>query len=82
MSTQELIQIKDAAKMLGVTTLTLRNWDKAGKLTAYRHPINNYRVYRRSDIEKILDIMSTNTKAIEKSYAKKKLVKKLNVLHL
>ena len=35
--------IKQAAKILGVAPLTLRNWDKKGKLKAYRHPANNYR---------------------------------------
>ncbi len=40
------ITIKKAAKLLHVTPLTLRNWDKRGKLRAYRHPANNYRVYR------------------------------------
>ena len=43
--------IGEVAYHLGVTPLTLRNWDKAGKLKARRNPINNYRVYRRSDIE-------------------------------
>lgn len=46
--------IKMAAKLLHVTPLTLRNWDKAGKLKAYRHPINNYRVYRLDQIEEFL----------------------------
>ncbi|MEK7160710.1 MAG: MerR family DNA-binding transcriptional regulator [Patescibacteria group bacterium] len=45
------ITIKDAAKLLHVTPLTLRNWDKSGKLRAYRHPSNNYRVYRLDQIE-------------------------------
>jgi len=43
--------IKQAAKLLGVTPLTLRNWDKKGKLRAYRHPVNNYRVYRADQLE-------------------------------
>jgi len=43
--------VSEVAYLLGVTPLTLRNWDKAGKLKAKRNPINNYRVYRRSDIE-------------------------------
>ncbi len=45
------ISIKHAAKMLGVTPLTLRNWDKKGMLTAYRNPVNNYRVYRLDQVE-------------------------------
>ncbi|OGZ32731.1 MAG: hypothetical protein A2V69_00850 [Candidatus Portnoybacteria bacterium RBG_13_40_8] len=46
--------IKQAAKVLGVTPLTLRNWDKGGKLKAYRHPINNYRVYKSDQLELFL----------------------------
>jgi len=43
--------VGEAAYILGVTALTLRNWDKKGSLRARRNPINNYRVYKRSDIE-------------------------------
>ncbi len=48
------VSIKEAAGILGVTPLTLRNWDKKGMLTAYRNPLNNYRVYRRDQIELFL----------------------------
>jgi len=48
------ITIKNAAKLLHVTPLTLRNWDKSGKLKPYRHPANNYRVYRLDQIELFL----------------------------
>jgi len=46
--------IKQAAKLLGVTPLTLRNWDKKSKLKAYRHPVNNYRVYKPEQLELFL----------------------------
>lgn len=46
--------VGEASYILGVTPLTLRNWDKAGKLRAKRNPMNNYRVYRASDIERLL----------------------------
>jgi len=46
--------IKQAAKILGVTPLTLRNWDKRGKLKPYRHPANNYRVYKTEQLELFL----------------------------
>jgi len=46
--------IKQAAKILGVTPLTLRNWDRNGKLRAYRHPINNYRIYKPQQLELFL----------------------------
>jgi len=51
---RQYITVKTAAKFLHVTPLTLRNWDKNGKLRAYRHPINNYRVYRLDQIETFL----------------------------
>ena len=55
------ITIKVAAKMLGVSALTLRNWDKKKKLAAFRHPINNYRVYKLEDIQEFLNkIENTN----------------------
>jgi len=43
-----------AASFLGVSTTTLRNWDRSGKLKAHRHPINGYRLYRREDLEALL----------------------------
>jgi DNA-binding transcriptional MerR regulator len=50
----EYLLISKASKFLSVTTQTLRNWDNAGKLKAQRHPMNNYRLYKISDLEKIL----------------------------
>jgi len=45
------LTVKQTADLLGVTPLTLRNWDKSGKLVAYRNPLNNYRIYKPEDIE-------------------------------
>ncbi len=46
----DLLTIGDAAKQLGVSVSTLRNWDRGKKLTPRRHPINGYRLYRRSEV--------------------------------
>lgn len=46
--------IAQAARLLGVSEGTLRNWERAGKIDVFRHPINHYRLYRRSDLESIL----------------------------
>ena len=54
MDMKDFIQIEEASKILNVTTMTLRRWDKAGKLKAYRHPINKYRLYKKSEIEELL----------------------------
>lgn len=51
LATKKYFTVGEVAYILGVTPLTLRNWDKAGKLRARRNPINNYRMYARSDVE-------------------------------
>ena len=57
---KKYITIQQASRLLGVTPLTLRNWDKRGLLTAYRNPINNYRVYRLDQIELFLRKMENS----------------------
>lgn len=73
------ITIKQASKILGVTPLTLRNWDKNGKLKAHRHPMNNYRVYKIEDLETVIQEIEVNA-GLRKST--KKEVRKLIVKHL
>ena len=51
----DYLTVGEAATRLGVSRSTLRNWDKAGKLNPYRHPINGYRLYSRAELEKLLD---------------------------
>ncbi|MDY2844217.1 MAG: helix-turn-helix domain-containing protein [Treponema sp.] len=48
------LSVSQAAEFIGVTPLTLRNWDKAGKLKAVRNPINGYRMYGKEELEKFL----------------------------
>jgi DNA (cytosine-5)-methyltransferase 1 len=83
---RKLISIKDAAKMLGVSSLTLRNWDKNGKLRALRHPMNNYRVYKVADIESLIDNMTNQSVEVHTSTrssgSNRSNTRKLNVLHL
>ncbi len=57
---KKYLTIGDAAEYLEVSPLTLRNWDKKGKLVAYRHPVSNYRLYRVSDLEKFLKKIDKN----------------------
>jgi len=73
------ITIKQAAKLLGVSPLTLRNWDNSGKFPAGRHPISNYRVYKVEDVEAILSQMGVKVGGRKSS---KNEVKKLSVNHL
>ncbi|HBO44974.1 MAG TPA: MerR family DNA-binding transcriptional regulator [Planctomycetaceae bacterium] len=50
----EYIRINKAAKYLGVCRNTLRNWGQTGKIPEHRHPVNNYRLFKVSDLEKLL----------------------------
>lgn len=57
---RKYLSIKQAAAVIGVTPLTLRNWDRDGKLSPYRNPINNYRYYRVDQIETFLRAMESS----------------------
>jgi len=61
---KKYLTVKEVSNILGVTPLTLRNWDKAGKLKAYRNPINNYRVYKPEEIELFLRKLESSRKLI------------------
>ena len=78
----KFIQIKEVAKMLGVSKLTLRNWDKSGKLVACRHPLNNYRVYRTEDIDSIIKQIESGEKPTKTPKYKKPKFFKLKVIHM
>ncbi len=60
----EYVRIAEAGKYLGVHRNTLRNWERTGKIPEYRHPVNNYRLFKISDLDKLL-------KKIEQAVAKK-----------
>ncbi len=73
------ITIKQSSKILGVSPLTLRNWDKNGKLKAHRHPMNNYRVYKIEDLEKVIQEIEVGSGLRKSTKAE---VRKLIVKHL
>ena len=77
MSKEIYFTIKEAAEILGVSPLTLRNWDKSGKFHAQRHPMNNYRVYKLSALETIIKDIEWGT---NRSNAEKK-IKRLMIRH-
>jgi DNA (cytosine-5)-methyltransferase 1 len=55
---QDYMTITEAAEFLGVSVNTLRNWDRVGKLTAARNPMNRYRLYQKADLEALLHRLS------------------------
>lgn len=85
---KKYLSIKEASSILNVTKLTLRNWDKTGKLNALRHPINNYRVYIKEEIDNIIHKIESGYKPIKHSRIVKNINKeepivyKLKVIHM
>jgi DNA (cytosine-5)-methyltransferase 1 len=57
------LRIREAAEFLGVSPNTLRNWGRKRKIPEFRHPVSNYRLYRRSDLEGILRQVSRSGQA-------------------
>ncbi len=74
----DFITIKETSRILKVTRQTLRNWDKTGKLVAYRHPLNNYRLYKKDDLYRIVDLMNI---PMEEREDMKNTVRKIEVRH-
>ena len=50
----DYLRISEAAEYLGVSPNTLRNWVNAGKVVAIRHPVNDYRLFKREDLDALL----------------------------
>jgi MerR family copper efflux transcriptional regulator len=51
---RDYLRISEAAEYLGVSPNTLRNWENAGKVVAVRHPVNGYRLFKRRDLDALL----------------------------
>ena len=58
----EYLQIADAAEFLGVCKNTLRNWGTAGRIVEYRHPVNNYRLFKMADLKQLKKQIARPTK--------------------
>jgi len=58
---KQYITIKEAASYLGVTPNTLRNWGASGKIRERRHPINNYRLYKKMDLDRLVRQIETSS---------------------
>ena len=52
---KDFLRVKEAAEFLGVSPNTLRNWSRDGKIAVHRNPINGYRLFRRHDLEALLE---------------------------
>lgn len=55
MDLRDYLRVGQAAELLGVTDQTIRNWHSSGKLAGLRHPVNGYHLFRRADVEALLE---------------------------
>ena len=53
----DFVHVREAAELLGVCGNTVRTWGAAGKIPEHRHPVNNYRLHQRKDLESVLNEM-------------------------
>lgn len=56
--------IDEAARLLKMNTVTLRRWSNKGKFPSYRHPVNGYRMYKRSDLEEFIKKINESTQDV------------------
>ncbi len=63
----KMISISKAAKILGVTTRTLKRWDETGVLKVYR-TIGNHRRYKKSDVEALFGLNDEKESSEEKAF--------------
>jgi DNA (cytosine-5)-methyltransferase 1 len=54
MRREGFLRVKEAARFLDVSPNTVRAWGAAGKIPEFRHPANNYRLYKKTDLEGLL----------------------------
>ena len=57
--TKELLQVKEVLKLLNIVRNTLYAWERKGKIKSIRHPMNNYRYYKWSDVKKLIKFIDT-----------------------
>ncbi len=60
MKFNDYMNASEAAEFLGVTKMTLYRWEKIKRVKVYRNPINNYRMYKKEDLEEILKEIKQN----------------------
>jgi MerR family copper efflux transcriptional regulator len=67
----DFLRISEAAEYLGVSPNTLRNWENAGKITAHRHPVNDYRLFKQEDLDALLGLLDEQLSAESQDDVKK-----------
>ena len=52
---EKYLYVKEVSKILGIHRTTLLRWDKKGIFRAFRHPVNNWRMYKLSEVYAFLN---------------------------
>lgn len=60
MVTKEYYSLNEVSEILGKSKETLRRWDREGKFSAVREPISQYRIYKKEQINTLLEQLSIN----------------------
>ncbi|MFT5891728.1 MAG: DNA (cytosine-5)-methyltransferase 1 [Dokdonia sp.] len=55
MVTKEYYSLNEVSEILGKSKETLRRWDRDGKFIAAREPISQYRIYKKEQINSLLE---------------------------
>jgi DNA (cytosine-5)-methyltransferase 1 len=58
MVTKEYYSLNEVSEILGKSKETLRRWDREGKFSAVREPISQYRIYKKEQINTLLEQLS------------------------
>lgn len=60
MVTKDYYSLNEVSQILGKSKETLRRWDREGKFPAVREPISKYRIYKKEQINDLLEQLSIN----------------------
>ncbi|MGL4423717.1 MAG: helix-turn-helix domain-containing protein [Gemmataceae bacterium] len=63
----EYLKIAEAARVVGVSQNTLRNWAELGKVPVHRNPANGYSLFRKKDLEAFLTQLGQESSDSRKS---------------
>ena len=58
MVTKEYYSLNEVSEILGKSKETLRRWDRDGKFKAVREPISQYRIYKKEQVNSLLEQLS------------------------
>ena len=60
---KDYMRVKEAAEFLGVSPNTIRNWGREGKIPVRRNPVNDYRLFLRTDLDHLLRQIDSSVRA-------------------